>query len=118
MPTPQHITCFLASRNGRWALTAASTALFLLVACNPDLLPLVPLVDALGLDVLALLLGAQLVATLPWLRMHTAQALRITGHALAGTLAGAIGGYLRALLFGMARGTVWSTRSNARNRRF
>jgi hypothetical protein len=112
MPTHPRIARFLASRNGRWALTAASTALFLLVACNPDLLPLVPLVDAIGLDVLALLLGAQLVATLPWLRHRIQPALRIAYLALAGMLAGIVGGYLRALLFSLTRRTVVITRTD------
>lgn len=51
----------------------------LLHACNLELLPLALVVGTLGLDVLALLPGAQLVAVLPWLRAHTAGALRITG---------------------------------------
>lgn len=63
-------------------LAAATTVLVLLLACNLELLPLALLVDTIGLDVLALLLGAQLVAVLPWLRAHAAAALRIT--ALAG----------------------------------
>ena len=46
-------------------MAVLGAALVIVLACNPDLLPLLPVVDALGLDVLALLLGAQLVAALP-----------------------------------------------------
>lgn len=81
-------------------LAAATTMLILLVACNPDLLPLVPVVDAIGLDVLVLLLGAQLVAVLPWVRAHAAGPLRMAVLAAGALFAGFIGGYLRQLLFG------------------
>lgn len=80
-------------------LAATTTVLFLLLACNLELLPLALLVDAIGPDVLALLLGAQLVAVLPWLRTHTAAALRITGLAGGAMAAGFMGGYLRQLVF-------------------
>lgn len=84
----------------RAKLLAATTAVVVLVlACNLELLPLALLVDAIGLDVLALLLGAQLVAVLPWLRTHTAAALRITGLAGGAMAAGFMGGYLRQLVF-------------------
>jgi len=84
----------------RAKLLAATTAVVVLVlACNLELLPLALLVDAIGLDVLALLLGAQLAAVLPWLRTHTAAALRITGLAGGAMAAGFMGGYLRQLVF-------------------
>lgn len=60
-------------------LTLATTVLIVLVACNPQLLPLVPVLDAVGLDVLLLLLGVQLVALAPWLRAHVSAVLRLAG---------------------------------------
>ncbi len=47
-------------------MAVPGATLVIVLACNPDLLPLLPLVDASGLDVLMLLLGAQVVAVLPW----------------------------------------------------
>lgn len=91
-------------------LVAATTVLVLLLACNLELLPLALLVDAIGLDVLALLLGAQLVAVLPWLRAHAAPALRITTRAGRAMAAGFMGGYLRQLVF-------WNRLATARSRR-
>lgn len=44
---------------GRRLMAVLGAALVIVLACNPDLLPLLPVVDALGLDVLMLLLGAQ-----------------------------------------------------------
>jgi len=52
---------------------------------------------------LAMLLGAQMLATLPWLRGQTGPALGVTRRALAGIAAGAMGGYLRQLVFGVGR---------------
>lgn len=57
-------------------LTAATTVLVLLVACNPDLLPLVPIVDAMGLDVVVMLLVAQVAAARPGLRAGVAGLVR------------------------------------------
>lgn len=91
-------------------LAAAATVLVLLLACNLELLPLALLVDAIGLDVLALLLGAQLVAVLLWLRAHAAAALRITTLAGGAMAAGFMGGYLRQLVF-------WNRLATARSRR-
>ena len=101
----------LMSRFLRWTTSPAgkrmlfllTTMFALLVACNPELLPLLPVVDALGLDMLAMLLGAQMLATLPWLRGQTGPALGVTRRALAGIAAGAMGGYLRQLVFGAGR---------------
>ena len=84
----------------RAKLLAATTAVVVLVlACNLELLPLALLVDTVGVDVLALLLGAQLVAVLPWLRAHTAAALRITSIAGGAMASGFMGGYLRQMVF-------------------
>ncbi|WP_448142289.1 hypothetical protein [Stenotrophomonas bentonitica] len=91
-------------------LAATTTVLVLLLACNLELLPLALLVDAIGLDVLALLLGAQLMAVLPWLRAHAAAALRITTLAGGAMAAGFMGGYLRQLVF-------WNRLATARSRR-
>lgn len=81
-------------------LAATTTVLVLLLACNLELLPLALLLDTIGLDVLALLLGAQLVAVLPWLRAHAAGPLRIIRLGAGAAVAGFMGGYLRQLLFG------------------
>ncbi|AWH28512.1 hypothetical protein [Stenotrophomonas sp. YAU14A_MKIMI4_1] len=81
----------------RRTLALLGAALVVLLACNPELAPLLGLMDVLGLDVLALLLGAQLLATLPWLRLHAGRGLRVAGRLACGALAGAAGGYLRQL---------------------
>jgi hypothetical protein len=61
----------------RAKLLAATTAVVVLVlACNLELLPLALLVDAIGLDVLALLLVAQVAAAWPGLRAGAAGLLR------------------------------------------
>jgi len=95
------------ARRGLFVLTCAAV---IVMACNPLLAPLLPVVDALGLDVLMLLMGAQAMALLPWVRLHARRIARITLHLLLGTLAGAIasfiGGYLRQLVFAMA--TRWT----------
>ena len=88
---------------GRRLMAVLGAALVIVLACNPDLLPLLPVVDALGLDVLAMLLGAQFLATLPWLRGQAGPALGVTRRALPGIAAGAMGGYLRQLAFGVGR---------------
>ncbi|MBT2766348.1 hypothetical protein J7J08_01695 [Stenotrophomonas sp. ISL-67] len=87
-------------------LTAATTVLIVLMACNPQLLPLVPVLDAVGLDVLVLLLGAQMAATLPWLRAHAPGALRLARLAAGAVIAGFVGGYLRQLQVGFGQGTL------------
>lgn len=87
-------------------LTAATALIVLLIACNPQLLPLVPMVDALGIDVLVFLFGAQAIATLLWMRMHAAGALRVLGLTSGAILASFVGGYLRQLFVGLRRGTV------------
>lgn len=89
-----------ATPAGRRVLFAITTAIVLLVSCNPLLLPLLPVVDAVGLDVLALLVGAQALAALPWLAALVRRGITLARRVLAGLLAGAVGGYLRQLLFG------------------
>lgn len=95
-----------ATPYGRRVLFAATTLIALGVACHPLLLPLLPVVDALGLDVLALLLGSQLVGAAPWLHSRLGPAARVGVRLLGGLLAGAAGGYLRTLISGLLRGTV------------
>lgn len=82
---------------GRRVMAVLGTVLVIVLACNPDLLPLLPVVDALGLDVLALLLGAQVMAMLPWLRESTGRWMRLAVRIAAGLAAGTVGGYLRQL---------------------
>ncbi len=81
-------------------MLAITTAIALLAACHPLLLPLLPVVDAVGLDVLALLVVAQALAARPWLADLTRRGATLARRVLAGLLAGAVGGYLRQLLFG------------------
>lgn len=85
---------------GRRIVIIATTVIVLMAASNPLWLPVLTMVDAVGLDVLGLLIGAQALALLPWLvdraRRWTGPARRV----LAGIVAGAAGGYLRQLLFG------------------
>ena len=79
----------------RRTLPVLGATLVVLLACNPELAPLLAVLDVLGLDVLALLLGAQLLATLPWLRLQVDRGLRGAGRLACGAVAGAAGGYLR-----------------------
>lgn len=97
MPLIDRLLRWTTPPTSRRAIALLCSVLLLVLACNPDLLPLLSLIDALGLDVLALLLGAQLVALLPWLRERGRQTARILGRLLVGGLAGAAGGYLRQL---------------------
>ncbi len=98
-----HLLRWTTTPSGRRVLFAVTTAVAAIIACNPQLLPLLPVVDAVGLDVLALLLGAQAMAVLPWFGEHAARGIQLACRALAGLLAGAVGGYLRQLVFGAAR---------------
>lgn len=91
---------------GRRVMAVLGTLLVIVLACNPDLLPLLPVMDALGLDVLALLLGAQVMAMLPWLREHGGRAVHVVRRLLLGVLAGAVGAYLRQLAWWWARDAV------------
>ncbi|MGF6418250.1 hypothetical protein ABH900_001729 [Stenotrophomonas sp. AN71] len=88
---------------GRHLMAVLGAGLVIVLACNPDLLPLLPVVDALGLDVLMLLLGAQVVALLPWVRKRAGRGARMLARLLIGALAGAAGGYLRQLAWWLAR---------------
>ncbi len=99
-----------ATPMGRRALFALTAAIVTLMACNPLLVPLLPVVDALGLDVLILLIGAQVMTLLPWVRLHASRIARLAARLLLGALAGFIGGYLRQLVFGS--GPRW-TRTRA-----
>lgn len=91
---------------GRRVMAVLGAALVIVLACNPDLLPLLSVVDALGLDVLVLLLGAQLVAALPGVRERASRGTKALARLLIGALAGAAGGYLRQLAWWLARGPV------------
>ncbi|WP_182068178.1 hypothetical protein [Stenotrophomonas pavanii] len=88
---------------GRCLMAALGAALVIVLACNPDLLPLLPVVDALGLDVLVLLLSAQVVAVLPWVRERASRGTKALARLLIGALAGAAGGYLRQLAWWLAK---------------
>ena len=88
---------------GRRLMAVLGAALVIVLACNPDLLPLLPLVDASGLDVLMLLLGAQVVAVLPWVRERASRGTRVLARLLIGALAGAAGGYLQQLAWWLAK---------------
>lgn len=74
---------FTASTAGRRLLAVCTVVVVLLMACNPELAPLAALVDMAGLDVLALLLGSQLLATLPWLTDRARRAIGPARRALA-----------------------------------
>ncbi|KOO78183.1 hypothetical protein JY452_20940 [Stenotrophomonas maltophilia] len=88
---------------GRRMMAVLGAALVIVLACNPDLLPLLSVVDALGLDVLVLLLGAQLVAALPGVRERASRGTKALARLLIGALAGAAGGYLRQLAWWLAK---------------
>ncbi|KAA3598648.1 hypothetical protein D1178_16815 [Stenotrophomonas maltophilia] len=88
---------------GRRVMAVLGAALVIVLACNPDLLPLLSVVDALGLDVLVLLLGAQLVAALPGVRERASRGTKALARLLIGALAGAAGGYLRQLAWWLAK---------------
>lgn len=89
---------YTATTTGRRVLAVLGVALVLIMASNPELVPLATLVDMVGLDVLVLLLGSQLLATLPWLADYTRRAVGHSTRGLAGLAAGAMGGYLRQLV--------------------
>ena len=72
---------------GRRLMAVLGATLVIVLACNPDLLPLLPVVDALGLDVLMLLLGAQVVAVLPWVRERAARGIRVLARLMIGASA-------------------------------
>ncbi|WP_414605920.1 hypothetical protein [Stenotrophomonas pavanii] len=94
----------------RCLMPALGAALVIVLACNPDLLPLLSVVDALGLDVLVLLLGAQLVAALPGVRERASRGTKALARLLIGALAGAAGGYLRQLAWWLVRGAGMTRR--------
>lgn len=90
----------MSRTTGRRVLALVTALALVLMASNPELAPLVALIDAIGLDVLVLLLGAQLLATLPWLSVHLRRDTRLATRVLVALAAGAMGGYLRQLVFG------------------
>ncbi|HHA2517454.1 hypothetical protein K7573_05885 [Stenotrophomonas maltophilia] len=102
MPLIDRLLRWTTLPTGRRAFALLCSVLLLVLACNPDLLPLLSLIDALGMDVVVLLLAAQVTVVLPWLRERTGRwfrlAMRIAAGVLAGVLAGVIGGYLRQLV--------------------
>lgn len=114
MPLFSALRRFTASTTGRRLLAVSTVVLVVLMACNPELAPLAALVDMVGLDVLALLLGSQLLAALPWVGDRTRRALGPVRRTMAGLAAGVMGGYLRQLAFGLAHGTVVINRQSRR----
>ncbi|EOW2137429.1 hypothetical protein N5C16_14240 [Stenotrophomonas sp. GD03908] len=98
MPLVDRLLRWTTLPTSRRTIALLCSVLLLVLACNPDLLPLLSLVDALGLDVVVLLLAAQVTAVLPWLRERTGRWVRLAMRIAAGVLAGVIGGFLRQLM--------------------
>jgi len=88
---------------GQRVLFAITTIAAIVMACNPDLLVLMPMVDAIGLDVLVALLGAHLVTAVPCLRHYAVEGAKVVGgffKAVGGCL---LGGYGRELVLNLTR---------------
>lgn len=101
MPLIDRLLRWTTLPTGRRAFALLCSVLLLVLACNPDLLPLLSLlslIDALGMDVVVLLLAAQVTVVLPWLRERTGRWFRLAMRIAAGVLAWVIGGYLRQLV--------------------
>lgn len=98
MPLIDRLLRWTTLPTSRRTIALLCSVLLLVLACNPDLLPLLSLVDALGLDVVVLLLAAQVAAVSPWLRERTGRWFRLAMRIAAGVLAGVIGGFLRQLV--------------------
>ena len=101
MPLIDRLLRWTTLPTGRRAFALLCSVLLLVLACNPDLLPLLSLlslIDALGMDVVVLLLAAQVTVVLPWLRERTGRWFRLAMRIAAGVPAGVIGGYLRQLV--------------------
>ena len=101
MPLIDRLLRWTTLPTGRRAFALLCSVLLLVLACNPDLLPLLSLlslIDALGMDVVVLLLAAQVTVVLPWLRERAGRWFRLAMRIAAGVLAGVIGGYLRQLV--------------------
>ncbi|WP_142807518.1 hypothetical protein [Stenotrophomonas maltophilia] len=98
MPLVDRLLRWTTLPTSRRTIALLCSVLLLVLACNPDLPPLLSLVDALGLDVVVLLLVAQVAAVLPWLRERTGRWVRLAMRIAAGVLAGVIGGILRQLM--------------------
>jgi len=88
---------------GQRVLFAITTVAAIVMACNPDLLLLVPMIDAIGLDVLAVLLGAQLVTAVPWLRHYAVVAAKVAGRCFKAIGWCLLGGYGRELVVNLTR---------------
>jgi len=88
---------------GRRVLFAITTAAAIALSCNPDLLPLLPMIDAVGLDVLVVLLGAHLASTVPWLRHHAADGMKVAAKCLKGAGWFLLGGYGREAVVNLTR---------------
>ncbi|WP_285309976.1 hypothetical protein [Stenotrophomonas maltophilia] len=98
MPLIDRLLRWTTLPTGRRAFALLCSVLLLVLACNPDLLPLLSLIDALGMDVVVLLLATQVTVVLPWLRERAGRWFRLAMRIAAGVLAGVIGGYLRQLV--------------------
>ena len=98
MPLIDRLLRWTTLPTGRRTFALLGSLLVLLLACNPDLLPLLSLIDALGLDVVVVLLAAQMTMLMPWLRERAGRWVRLIMRIAAGMLAGTIGGYLRQLV--------------------
>lgn len=93
-------------KNSSWGhrgLLLLTTILVLCIASNPELAPFVPILDALGLDVLFYLLTAQLSGTiadqlLPIARYLYEQWVRKIVRCASHATGFAMGGYLRQLV--------------------
>ncbi|WP_315388127.1 hypothetical protein [uncultured Stenotrophomonas sp.] len=117
MPLFSALSRFTASTTSRRVLAVSTIVVVVLMACNPELAPLAALVDMARLDVLALLLSAQLLATLPRLSDHARRILDPAHRAVVALAAGAMGSYLRQLVCGVAQRTVANNRQFGRSER-
>jgi hypothetical protein len=100
---------WLAWTNSNWrrrAFLLLTTILIICIASNPELAAFVPVLDALGLDVLLYLFAAQLSFVvggklLPFARHVYQRWVRIAIRCTSYALSCLIGGYLRQLLWHM-----------------
>ncbi|HEY1141335.1 MAG TPA: hypothetical protein VGE88_14205 [Lysobacter sp.] len=88
---------------GRRVLFAITTVAAIVMACNPDLLLLMPMIDAIGLDLLVVLLGAHLVTAVPWLRHYAVGGASFAGRCLMAVGWCLLGGYGRELVLNLTR---------------
>jgi hypothetical protein len=97
-----HPTQTRSAPAARRALTLTTAIIILCVASNPTLATLVPLLDAIGLDVMAYLLSAQIAVlagevALPWLRALLRRHRTYIPATGIHVCACVMGGYLRQL---------------------